>query len=148
MGFGSTYAVRRLKYEKVDRVEQIANFRKYFRYYDAFLAKKTGWGKRTKIIPILFSPLLSYCRQIAKKLSPRNIPLFLVENSETLKIFFSQRIFSKWFFNETIYTKIHKNIYIYIKNEYDTRNIKKTSRYRNKSNFYISKPNNVSYHTV
>lgn len=45
MGFGSTYAVRRLKYEKVDRVEQIANFRKYFRYYDAFLAKKTEWGK-------------------------------------------------------------------------------------------------------
>lgn len=29
MGFGSTYAVRRLKYEKVDRVEQIESFRKY-----------------------------------------------------------------------------------------------------------------------
>lgn len=59
MGFGSACAVRRLKYEKVDRVEQIGSFRKYPIYPMRSSAKKIGGKKsRTKIIPTLY---LRYC---------------------------------------------------------------------------------------
>lgn len=74
MGFGSTYAVRRLKYEKVDRVEQIANFRKYFRYYDAFLAKKTGWGKNQEdenYSNFIFSVIIVLSTNCEKIITPK-----------------------------------------------------------------------------
>lgn len=142
----STYAVRRLKYEKVDRVEQIGKLSKISEPIlpTCFFPRKLGGREKLSGGRKLFlRHYLRYYRIIEKIISKYSC-ILSVENPKE----FSQNDSS---------TKLYiiiKDIQIpstRIRNEYDTRNVKETSRQRNKIQFLYSQGKqcilSIKYHT-
>lgn len=142
----STYAVRRLKYEKVDRVEQIGKLSKISEPIlpTCFFPRKLdGREKLSGGRKLFLRHYLRYYRIIEKIISKYSC-ILSVENPKE----FSQNDSS---------TKLYiiiKDIQIpstRIRNEYDTRNVKETSRQRNKIQFLYSQGKqcilSIKYHT-
>lgn len=135
----STYAVRRLKYEKVDRVEQIGKLSKISEPIlpTCFFPRKLdGREKLSGGRKLFLRHYLRYYRIIEKIISKYSC-ILSVENSKASS---PKEFFSKWFFNEAVYNNkgysnsLHKNM--------ARETLRKRADNETKSNFYIPRANN------